>query len=182
MFSVFFCLLFCVSTVSGAFAAEKNSDDMNDFGHYSIASKIVYLMHGICSVEVGVIPEDLHTLADVASYFTGEKHHITGVVVNTTLDNLKPGDILHVKNNPYPFMIYRGKGNLINPDSNQVILETLSGMYTCDMDTFNQIFDGKAVKLVHIPSDKAITDKYQINGTNITDTAVYDPSVPSPVY
>ena len=183
-FSVFLCFLFCFSTVSGAFGVEKTSDDMNDFSHYTTTSKIAYAASWNLFRFYGtLVPGDMDTMGDVADYFTqldqrgNQQEKRPAYVVNITVNDLRPGDIVHVKNSVYPFMIYKGYNNIVRDnDSDTIVLESLMDRYVCDPTTFNQIFDGYAIEFPVNASETQFAINHSANGSNITDDPIYDPS------
>jgi len=128
--------------LSCGFATEKVNDDMNDFGHYTIASKMAYsAAWNFFRSKIDLVPGDMDTLTDVMDYFN-QDGRINAYVVNVTSADLKPGDLVHVKNSAYPFMIYKGYNTVDKNNDTEIILESLMSRYSCSQDTFDQIFDG----------------------------------------
>jgi hypothetical protein len=186
-FTIFFIVLFVFSTISGACATDKTSDDMNDFSHYTIASKIAYATSwNMFRFYGSVVPANMGTMEDIADYFTqlGQRGNQDiprpGYVVNVSTTDLNPGDVVHVKNSVYPFMIYKGQNKPYN-DTDQIILESLMNRYLCDSDTFDQIFDGYAINFPSTPEQTQFAVVHSVNGSNITDDPIYDPSLGSPI-
>jgi hypothetical protein len=95
----------CFSTFSVVFATEKTNDDMNDFNHYTTASKIAYAASWNLFRFYGTLVHgNMDSLSDVADYFTqldqrgNQQDKRPAYVVNVSVDDLRPGDIVHVKN------------------------------------------------------------------------------------
>lgn len=189
-FLILLCYLCCFCTISGAFASEKTSDDMNDFSHYTTASKIAYAASWNLFRFYGtLVPGDMDTMSDVADYFTqlnqrsNQHEQRTAYVVNISIDDLHPGDIVHVKNSVYPFMIYKGYNNVVRDnDTDAIVLESLMDRYVCDPTTFNQIFDGYAIMFPVNSSETQFAINHRVNGSNITDDPIYNNTIGSPTY
>ena len=174
---MFFILLLCFSMVSCASAAEKTSDDMNDFSHYTIASKIAYTeaWYNFRS-KIGLVPGDMDTLNDIAVYFNSDGRQ-DAVVVCVPVNELKPGDIVHVKNSQYAFMIYRSNNTDLPDSADSIILESQQGQFRCDPDLFNQLFDGYAVKFPKNALERQLANNQHVDGSKINDIPYYDPSI-----
>ena len=178
-------ILIIFSTISGASATDKTGYDMNDFSHYTIASKIAYATSwNMFRFYGSVIPANMDTMENIADYFTqlGQRGNQNiprpGYVVYVNSSESSEGDIVHVKNSAYPFMIYKGHSS--DPDIDQIILESLMNRYTCNSDTFNGIFDGYAIKFPYTPEQTSFSVTHSVNGSNITDDPIYDPSLGYP--
>jgi hypothetical protein len=182
-FSIFLVFMIFFSMISGVSAAEKTSDDMNDFNHYTIASKMAYAISwNLFRYSGGAIPGDMDTLSDISNYFNNQTK-IDAYVVGVNASDLKVGDLVHVKNSQFTFLIYKGY-NVITKDnesSNVIILESLYDRYQCDPAVFSHIFDGYAIKMPTNNLDKNFAINHRVDGSNITDTPVYDPTIASPV-
>lgn len=173
--------LLCFSMMSCSFATEKVNDDMNDFSHYTIASKVAYATAwNYFRSNVGLVPGNMDTMSDVTSYFNGDGRQVA-YVVKVPASDLKPGDIVHVKNSAYAFMIYKGYNTVVKDhESDQIVMESLMDRYICSPDTFNQIFDGYAIKFPMNGKEIQYARTHSADGSKITDDAVYDPSLGSP--
>lgn len=98
-------LFFCFSSFSIVLVTEKTNDDMNDFSHYTTASKIAYAASWNLFRFYGtLVPGNMDSMSDVADYFTqldqrgNQQDKRPAYVVNVSVDDLRPGDIVHVKN------------------------------------------------------------------------------------
>jgi hypothetical protein len=179
-FSVFAILLFCLSIVGGAFAINPNvnvlnkndimDDDGNlndilDFNTFTPASKIAYRSVYDLDLDLSSFPGEMHTLNEMVMFYNA--HNISAVSVQITIDTLKSGDIVQLKNSESAFLVYLGKNS-----NGNIILEDLYHRYECSPESFNMLFTGNAIFLKHM-----FINPNLINRDIVDDNPINDPNI-----
>jgi hypothetical protein len=157
--------------VSGTFAVnvlnyynvDLSDNDVLDYNVFTPASKTVYESVMILDLSVKDFKQDMHTFADLVNFF--EDNNIHAIPVHANLDDLQVGDIIHMKNTDYAFMVYMGRDNNSN-----ILLEDIYNCYECSPETFNLLFTGKAILINHQPKTRSIT--FLGNGADVTDKLI----------
>ena len=117
-------MVFCViaifmSTSSGAIAAaptlaadpsdevmvDENQNDVLDLDSLSQTSQIAYVTAFNHDLLLTYMPTHLHSGEELVQFF--QSVDLPAKQVKTTLKELKPGDIVHIKDTKTPFLIYK---------------------------------------------------------------------------
>lgn len=144
---------------------DDGGDDVLDYNTFTPASKIAY--ESVCDLDIDLssFPGDMHTLYDMVRFYNA--NDVGAIAVQTTMDELKPGDIVQLKNSESAFLVYLGK----NSDGN-IILEDLYHQYESSPESFNMLFTGNAIFLKHKSANFN-----QINGDMVDDNPINDPNI-----
>ncbi len=146
------------SFVSAVKDAPEMNIAVNDPDQFSLASQIALMILWDYNQEnsISIIPTDIKSLNELASFLNtkmsngnDKQNGLTATPIATTRQYLQNGDIVHLKNNPSVFMIYRG----LDGDNDRVILENYSGLYSYSSNDFDKVFTGYAITFQKITKD-----------------------------
>lgn len=136
-----------------------------DYNGFTPASKIAYESVFDLDLDLSSFPGNMHTLGDMVVFYNA--HNINAVAGQTTLGELKPKDIVQLKNTDSAFLVYLGKNS-----NGNIILEDLYYQFECSPQAFDLLFTGNAILINH-PATKITA----INANSINDDPIHDENI-----